>query len=354
VTRRENALRAWRFQRPAWIPIASGYPPLLWNTCDPDELESIMVDHPILFPGYVRGTVDRVARRPELIAGSPYVDGWGCTWETTFTGMVGQVTEHALADWAAFEGLRPPDPGRSDGMHAVDWDALRAAAAARRRDGSLFGLYLTHGHTYMRLVDLRGFERFLLDMVDDEPRLPRLVRTIETFNLDLLHRFADLEPDFVGIPEDLGMQDRLAISPALFRKWIKPSYLAMTRFLKGRGILVHEHSDGHIMEIVDDLVECGGDVLNLQDLVNGIDDIARAVKGRMAIDLDLDRQSVTVTGTPRDIDDHVRECVTRLGSPAGGLSLCYSPWPPTPARNIRAVYDAMEKYCTWGGFDGHA
>jgi hypothetical protein len=95
---------------------------------------------------------------------------------------------------------------------------------------------------------------------------------------------------------------------------------------------------------VDDIIRTGGDVLNLQDLVNGLDNIARHVKGRVAIDLDIDRQSITVNGSPRDIDDHIRECVAKLGSPEGGLSLCYQPWPPTPTRNLDAVFTAMEKY----------
>ena len=66
----------------------------------------------------------------------------------------------------------------------------------------------------------------------------------------------------------------------------------------------------------------------------------------MAIDLDLDRQEITVKGSPRDVEHHVRECVEKLGSPEGGLSLCYQPWPPTPLENVRAVFDAMERFCT--------
>ena len=86
---------------------------------------------------------------------------------------------------------------------------------------------------------------------------------------------------------------------------------------------------------------------NLQALVNGIDNLAKHVKGRVAIDLDIDRQSVTVNGCG-DIDDHIRECVAKLGSPAGGLWLCYQPWPPTPPRNLDAVFAAMEKYRNYG------
>jgi hypothetical protein len=99
------------------------------------------------------------------------------------------------------------------------------------------------------------------------------------------------------------------------------------------------------MDLLDDLIMTGGDVINLQDLVNGIDNLAGYAKGRMSVDLDIDRQNITVCGTPRDIHDHIRECVVKLGSREGGLSLTYQPWPPVPIANLDAVFSAMEKYC---------
>ena len=46
----------------------------------------------------------------------------------------------------------------------------------------------------------------------------------------------------------------------------------------------------------------GVDVLNLQDLVNGIDWIREHLAGRCCIELDVDRQKITPYGTPADID----------------------------------------------------
>jgi hypothetical protein len=261
--------------------------------------------------------------------------------------MVGQVSLHALGDWDDFADFRPPDIEVSDGMLPIDWQQLQMWREDALREGMFFGVHLSHGHTLLRLQDLRGFENLVYDMLDQDARLWELIRVVETFNLSLVHRFIQLQPDFIGIPEDLGAQDRLLISPALFRKFIKPSYQRLVAPIKRAGILVHEHCDGHIMQIIDDLVEIGVDILNLQDLVNGIDDIAKHLKGRMAIDLDIDRQNITVAGSPKDIDDHIRECVIKLGSPQGGLSLVYHPWPPISMENLRAVFDAMERYCTY-------
>lgn len=344
----QNRLRAWRFQRPAWIPIASGFGELVWNSYDPDALEDLLRTHPILFPDYEPGAARALAtRRTDLTAGAPYIDGWGCVWITNYTGMVGQVTRRPLEDWAGLDSLVPPDPEVSDGYLPVDWPALCTSVSEARGRGDVVILSLPHGHTFLRLQDLRGAQNLMLDMMDDEPRLRQLVAIVEGFNLQLVRRFLELRPDVIGIPEDLGAQKSLVISPQLFRQYIKPSYLRMTRVIKQQGVLVHLHSDGYIMEILDDLFDVGVDILNLQDLVNGIDDIARYVKGRVAIDLDIDRQNVTVHGSPQDIDDLIHESVAKLGSPLGGLSLTYQPWPPTPIENMRAVYDALEKYCTY-------
>ena len=347
MTHRDNALRAYRFQGPEWIPACVSIPSQSWLEYDPAEIEAIFLGHPRLFPGYRKGSVDpaKIAFAPELRANQPYTDGWGCVWETPRDGMYPAVVRHALASWDALPGLRPPDPERSDGMRPLDWTATRQWVATARRAGHLVWLGLPHGHTFLRLQDLRGYQNLVFDMADEEPRLLELIATVERFNAALAQRCLDLQPDIFGIPEDLGMQNTPMVSPEHFRRYIKPSYQRLTEPFRRAGILIHEHCDGYIMDLVEDLVECGGNILNLQDRVNGIDAIRQVLKGRVAIDLDIDRQHVTMHGSAQDIDDLIRGPVEKLATPAGGLSLMYHAWFPTPARQIDAVCTAMEKYC---------
>ena len=91
----------------------------------------------------------------------------------------------------------------------------------------------------------------------------------------------------------------------------------------------------------------GVQVLNLQDRVNGIDWIRRRFKGRICIDLDIDRQSVTRFGTPRDIERLIRDEVRALGSREGGLMMIYGLYPGVPLANVAALMDAMERYATY-------
>ncbi len=97
-------------------------------------------------------------------------------------------------------------------------------------------------------------------------------------------------------------------------------------------------------DLAEDLCEAGVEVLNLQDLVNGVEWIAANLKGRVCIDLDIDRQSVTRFGTPRQIDDHIRHAVTTLGTVEGGLMMVQGLSPDVPLANARALMDAMERY----------
>ena len=106
------------------------------------------------------------------------------------------------------------------------------------------------------------------------------------------------------------------------------------------------HSDGDIRDLAEDIIAAGHDVLNLQDLVNGIDWIAENLKGRICIDLDIDRQQVTRFGAPAQIDNLIREEVEKLATPQGGLMLIYGLYPGIPPENIKALTNAMQKYAT--------
>jgi len=44
------------------------------------------------------------------------------------------------------------------------------------------------------------------------------------------------------------------------------------------------------------------DILNLQDMVNGIGWIKENLKGKVCIDLDIDRQRITPYGTEKEVD----------------------------------------------------
>jgi hypothetical protein len=340
----DNTLRAIRFERPALIPVVFWINPACWHHYPADALRELIANHPLLFPD-PQAPPSPLA--PWERAGEPYVDSWGCTWETTDDGITGAVTRHPLADWEALASFVPPDPSRSNGMAPIDWRAVEKKIAGIRRSSELPVGSLEHGHLFLRLSYLRGYERLLYDMADGDPRLRRLIETVETFSLGIVQRYVDLGVAMMRYPEDLGMQRGPMLAPGHFREYIKPVYERLMAPARAAGCLVHMHSDGDIRNLVDDLVGSGVDVLNLQDLVNGLDWIAARLKSRLCIDLDIDRQSVTRFGSPAQIDALIRTEVETLGSPAGGLMMIYGLYPGVPLENVQALMDALERYATF-------
>jgi uroporphyrinogen decarboxylase len=348
MTDRDNLLKAIRFETPDYIPMLFHINSACWNHYDQEALKDLIEAHPFLFPGYERpkGRVTPIwfdlARKDR-----PHTDPWGCVWTTTDNGITGCVHQHPLSSWDSFVDYAPPDPARSTGLSPIDWDEAKKSVSETRKNGGVVTGGLPHGHTFLRLLNIRGYDNLLVDMMNEDPRLVRLIAMIADFNAEVVRRWIALEPDILSYPEDLGMQVGPMISPCLFRQHIKPIYQSLMQPARDRGIIVHMHSDGDIRLLVDDLIDGGVEVINLQDLVNGIDWIAARFAGRICVDLDIDRQDITARGAPRDIDALIRGEVEKIGSKQGGLTMVYGLYPGVPLQNAGAVMDAMEKYATY-------
>jgi uroporphyrinogen decarboxylase len=343
----ENTLRAIRFERPEYTPMIFWINPACWHHYEHDALFELMAEHRLLFPHFTVEDAVLPKLAPWEKADKPYTDSWGCVWETTDDGITGSVTKHSLSDWSALEGFTPPDPARTNGMTDINWSAIEDKIRAATAEGKYGVGSLEHGHAFMRLSYLRGYEKLLFDMADRDARLWRLIEMVEEFSVEIVRRYVDVGAAVIRYPEDLGMQVGPMLSPGQFRIYIKPIYKNLMAPAHKAGCLVHMHSDGDIRDLVDDLVVSGVDTLNLQDIVNGIDWIAANLKGRICIDLDIDRQQITRFGVPEKIDELIHGEVEKLGSPEGGLMMIYGLYPGVPLENIKAVMDAMERYAAF-------
>jgi uroporphyrinogen decarboxylase len=348
ITERENLLRAVRFERPDYIPMNFHISAACWRHYPHEALFELMAAHPFLFPAV------EIPSRPVLPeyapwqrAGRPYTDSWGCVWETMEDGLTGAVVRHPLESWDAWKGFSPPDPDVEAGWGTVDWREAKRDLERAKEEGRLASGFLRHGHTFLTLTYLRGYENVILDMADGEPRLWELVRMIEDFNASIVRRYLELGVEWMGYPEDLGMQVGPMLSPQHFRTYIRPSYERLMGPAREAGCIVHMHSDGDIRALIDDLVLGGVEVVNLQDLVNGIDWIEARLASRVCIDLDIDRQRVTRFGTPDQINALIRQEVEKLACREGGLMMTFGLYPGMPLENVRALMDAMTRYATY-------
>ena len=341
-------LKAYTFSGPARIPTRFEINYACLEAYDLQELRGLVSRHPVLFENHEEGFLDPRQRRPApwQTEGIEYEDSWGAVWKTTTNGITGTVIRFPLADWEAFAGYRPPDPEEHDGWTRIDWEAVRQRVGMEQETIGFSIGELRHGFFFLTLEYLRGYENLVYDMHDRRAELERLIAVVEAFNAYFVRRYLELDVTLIGFPEDLGAQNGPMLSPEMFRRYISPSYRRLMQPLRRRGKVVYMHSDGHVMELLDDLIDCGVTVINLQDRVNGIDEIGKRCRGRIAVDLDIDRQEVTRGGSPQDVKQLIREAVAKLATPRGGLSLVYDLYPGIPLGNVEAVMQAMEEHCT--------
>lgn len=143
----------------------------------------------------------------------------------------------------------------------------------------------------------------------------------------------------------MGTQNGLMINPSQFRSHIKPMF--KKKFMRCRKGETHVFlsSDGCLLEIIDELVECGVSLHDPQIRANTLEGIFGAYNGKVCAQVDLDQQKILPFGRPREIDKHVREIIERLKFPKGGLMIYGETQQVYPLRNIQALFKALERYC---------
>jgi len=312
--------KAMTYDHPEEIPVGCGFLPAAWMRRG-KELAELMKEYPDIMP---IPDLEHVAENlsPRYRAGQ-WVDEWGCVFSNVEDGMDGLVTGH-------------PVPTQED---------IFKLEIPKNRDGSM-----PHGFMYLRLLDLRGFEEAMIDFAEEGEALTTLLDKVLQYNLIQAEVIAsNMKPgEIVYLGDDLGMQHGLAIGAAKWRKYLKPCFAQIYKVFRDKGILVYMHTDGCIHEIMPDLHEVGANMINPQFRANGLDNLERVCKGKIPINLDLDRQLFPFA-KPAQIKEHVRECVERLYLPEGGLALNIELNFDIPFDNLVALFDAVREYRTYKG-----
>jgi uroporphyrinogen decarboxylase len=339
-----NYLKAITFDRPEWIPCRVRLMSATWIKYR-EELERLVLDHPRVFPGYERGSRDFDRIDDPLYELGRHTDCWGTVWNNVKRGLDSHPVEFPLEHWTAWDSYVRPDPLKDDMWGPRDWEqAKRSLEEARRQGNIAIGASLPHGFMYMRLFYLRRFENLMIDMATEDRRLWQVIQMVEAYNSVVIDKLLSLGAELMLFGDDLGLQRSLPMSPAMWRKYIKPSYERMLRPCQEAGVPVYLHTDGHILDVVADLIEVGVRVLNPQFRANGLAGLKETAKGKVALDQDLDRQLFPFA-TPSEIEDHIGEVVEELNLPEGGLMLYAECGPDVPLENVDAICTALETIC---------
>ena len=343
MTARENFLRAIEFRRPAWVPIIFEILPAVWKRHG-EALRKLMRRHPLAFQEAEVEAAGTPAEDPLYTEGRYLRDDWGCLWYNAHDGVLGQVIEHPLNDWSMLPALRVPDP-----LSQIRWEALEQA----KREQAAAGLPViahpesfAHGGFFDRMQFLRGLENFLIDLVTEPPELPVLIERVLEYNLRYIDRWLEIGGiDVIWFHGDIGTQNGPLISPETFRRHLKPAYATMFRRCREAGVHVWYSSDGNILPIVDDLIDCGVSIHDPQVRANTVERIAEVYSGRLCALVDIDEQMLPYC-SPRDIFVQIKQVRDMVGTREGGLMIYAIPSADVPLENIGALAAAWERYCT--------
>jgi len=290
---------------------------------DEDVLEALEVD----FRGI--GCHPPASYRLEIVDEGAYeamYDEWGAKQRRPklaghyFDRVEYPIRESTLDALERYSWPDPDDPSRYAGLRE-EVEALR-----ERTPYALVGRCDLGVDILARPQWIRGYAESMLDLAANpdfaEAFLDRLTDiAVRAWG----HFLAEVGEylDVVAFFDDIGMQDRPLISPAMYRRLVKPRHARIIAAIKARtNAKVFFHTDGAVLDLIPDLIEIGVDILNpVQVSAKGMDDTA-ALKRRFGRELTFwggacDSQHVLPFGTLEEVQAETRRRISDL-APGGG------------------------------------
>jgi uroporphyrinogen decarboxylase len=195
---------------------------------------------------------------------------------------------------------------------------------------------------------IRGFEELLTDMLEYPERAQCLLDHVAELSFANYVFLAECGVDIVMLGDDVGMQDRMMISPRMWRTWFKPRYDELIARVKAANpdVLIFYHSDGVINPIIPELIEIGVEILNpIQPECMDPVALKRQFGDRLAFWGTIGTQTTMPFGTPAEIRRTVKSRIEMVGQ-GGGLLLAptHKIEPDVPWENVLAFFEAVEEF----------
>jgi len=201
------------------------------------------------------------------------------------------------------------------------------------------------------LFDLFGMQETLLNFHLRPDVIEAAVHRIEEFTLEFARRSMEAgrglaEIYFYG--DDFATQQGMMVSPAHWRKFLKPTYQKVFALAKRMGYRVWFHSCGTFRPVLGDLVDCGMDVWETVQAHlpgNEPEELKRHFGKHITFYGAISTQHTLPTGTTDQVRSEVRERIRVLGE--GGGYICGSDhgiMPDVPIDNVLALIDEARRF----------
>jgi uroporphyrinogen decarboxylase len=274
----------------------------------------------------------------------PYVDEWGVGWsiqayETPFgIGHYTEMSHFPLADDDAIDSYQPPDPNRPELYKESEWMINEF-----KDDYWIVGVTVTT--IFEAAWALRGLEKMMLDMLLRPDIANRILDIPYHYHLTAAKKLVELGVDMIWTGDDMGAQNSMLISPAMWRTYFKPRMAHFIAELKAINpdVKVAYHSDGNIRPIIPELIEIGLDVLNpIQPASMPPAEIKRDFGDKLCFWGSIDEQYTLPFGSPEEVRTEVQQRMRTIGKD-GGLILAptHHVQLDTPLENFWAMIDTI-------------
>lgn len=275
-----------------------------------------------------------------------YQDQWGVVRRQPPTSYYYDVIRSPLAgeigpsDITHHPWPDPEDPGLVRGLRE---------RAQKLREATDYAVVLHLSDIFVHTSQyMRGFEDWYVDFAANPSLICMLMDAILEIRLvearRALKEVGDLV-DVVSVSDDVASQSGPQLSPAMFRRYLKPRfarYLEQVRSLTDAKILFH--SCGSVYQLLPDFIELGIDCINPVQVSAADMDTAKLKRefgDRLTFWGAIDTQRVLPLGNAIDVREEVRRRVRDL-APGGGyiLSAVHNIQPDVPPENVAAMYRA--------------
>ena len=323
------------------------------------ELGSAKMDEEIMrrLHSDVRGVLDRFpaqvyARNKNREAHAPCIDDWG-GGQIEIEPGIWYPGYHPLADATTIRELEeyPYWPDMDDPTRFAHVGREAQALA----DANEFAIMATPWlmFPFERAFGLQGMDKFLMNMAMIPDFAEALLRKNLSLCKQLMGNFLTAigkNIDMIKIGDDLGTQERLMISPKMYRKILKPIHAELIAHIKQfTDAKIFFHTDGDVFDLIEDFIEIGVDVLNPIQTSAGKMANLEELKARFGKDLvfcgAVDTQEVLPNGTPDEVRQEMKRVIHALGKDGGYMvASVHTIMHEVPPENILAMVDAVEEF----------
>jgi len=334
TTSRMRVLRALEFDRPDRVPRNMWDLPIARIQHGDEAIEALRRRWPDDFgsPNVTNQPLQSLCRGDAYAIGES-VDEWGCVFESVQAGVIGEVKHPMIDDWSKLDDLRPPVEALQ-----VDRDAVNRFCAKSDK----FVLGGCCARPFERMQFLRGSQNLYMDLAEMSGELLQLLDRVHAFYRSELEVWATTDVDGLNFMDDWGSQNSLLIAPDQWRRLFKPLYAQYAQIAHDAGKKIFMHSDGHITDIYEDLIEIGIDAVNSQLFCMDIEELGKRFAGRITFWGEIDRQHILPFGTCEEARAAVQRVVDNLYRPEGGVIAEFELGPGAKLENANAIFQAWQ------------